>query len=352
MRQRDESEVVPFAHSIEEPEVAQAIEEILKALEPYPELALLREYFVTGVKLAYEECSRGDLKILRTAVKELRYGFKVFAPYRDVRKVSIFGSSRRHPGHPEYETAVEVARRLAGAGFMVVTGAGPGIMEAGHKGAGREHSFGLNILLPFEQVANPYILGDPKLINFLYFFTRKLFFVKESSGIILMPGGYGTLDEGFEVLTLIQTGKNEPTPVVMLDAPGGSYWKDWYEFVSRQLFQRGYISPEDEALFLITDSVDRAVEEIAKFYRRFHSSRYVNRKQRLVLRLKEPLDEERLRELNREFQGILAAGSIEVCPPFPEEADEPELLDLPRLVLEFNRHNFGRLRQLIDGINA
>lgn len=352
MRSSDGSDSVPSpSYDVSDEELAGRIDSFLEELQPYPNLDLIREIFVTGVKLARQESDRGDLKILRTAIKELRYAFKVFALYRDVPKVSIFGSARSQPADPEFQAALELGRRMAEAGYMVITGAGPGIMAAGLQGAGREKSFGLNIQLPFEQGANQTIQGDRKLINFRFFFTRKLFFVKESKAIVLMPGGFGTQDEGFESLTLLQTGRSEPTPIVMLDAPGGSYWKGWHRFFREQLFDKGYVSPQDEALFLITDDVDEACLELLKFYHRYHSSRYVDRRRKLVLRLKEALPEDSIQVLNREFQDILADGVIESCGPFPEEHNEPDRLELPRLSLSFNHRDFGRLRQLIDRIN-
>jgi uncharacterized protein (TIGR00730 family) len=325
---------------------------MLEELKPYPHLDLIREVLVTGAKLAQEGCDRGDLKILRSSIKELRYAFKVFADYRDVPKVTIFGSSRSQPDDPVFQTAVEFGRKIAEDGYKVITGAGEGIMGAGHVGAGRENSFGLNISLPFEQSANQTIAGDRKLINFRYFFTRKLFFVKESKAIVLMPGGLGTQDEGFETLTLVQTGRSEPTPIVMLDGPGGTYWKDWHQFFQKELLASGYVSPEDEALFLITDDLEEARQEILNFYHGYHSSRYVDRGRKLVVRLKHALSEESIKSLNEEFQDIVLEGSIEACDPYEEEGDEPDLLELPRLSLSFNRRNFGRLRQLIDRINS
>lgn len=351
MRQRDDFDQPSPSYDVDDQALAKRLDDFLEELKPYPHLDLIREVLVTAVKLAQENCDRGDLKIIRSSIKELRYAFKLFAPYRNVPKVSMFGSARSVPTDPEYQAALEFGRKMAKVGYMVITGAGGGIMRAGNAGAGRQRSFGLNILLPFEQAANETISGDRKLMNFRYFFTRKLFFVKESNAVVLMPGGMGTQDEGFETLTLVQTGRSEPTPIIMLDAPGGTYWKDWYQFFQRQLSQRGYVSSEDEALFCITDNVDEACQEICNFYNRYHSSRYVDRKRKLVLRLKEPLSEEWIKGLNQEFQDILLDGAIEACEPFPEESDETELWELARLSLSFNRRNFGRLRQLIDRIN-
>ncbi|MGH9338686.1 MAG: LOG family protein [Acidobacteriota bacterium] len=352
MRQRDESPSPQTYRYSVAGEISRSIDELLQQLAPYPHLDLLREVFVTGVKLAQENCTRGDLKIVRTSIKELRYGFKLFCAYKDVPKISMFGSARVLPEDPEFKAAAEFARRMTGHGYKIITGAGPGIMAAGHQGAGVDNSFGLNILLPFEQEANPIILGDRKLINFFYFFTRKLFFIKESDAIVLMPGGFGTQDEGFEALTLIQTGKNEPTPIVMLDRPGGTYWKSWYRFVWNELFQRGYVSLEDEKLFVITESIDEACEEIRTFYRRYHSMRYVDRRQKLVIRLKEEVSPAVIEKLNEDFQDIIAGQNrIETCQPFPEEREDLDVLDLPRIVFPFDQRHFGRLRELIDAIN-
>jgi uncharacterized protein (TIGR00730 family) len=329
----------------------ELIEQFVKELEPYAHTDLLREVLVTTVKLAEQNAARGDLKILRAAAKELRYAFKVFDKYRDTPKVAIFGSARSKEAHPDYATTREFASCIAKKGYMVITGAGGGIMAAGNEGAGREMSIGLNILLPFEQVANDSILGDPKLINFHYFFTRKLFFIKESDAVVLMPGGFGTMDEGFEALTLVQTGKDSPAPIVMLERPGGTYWPSWRDFIRKNLVERGLVSRDDEALYYATDSVEDACEEIEKFYRRYHSCRYVQGKTKLVLRLKTPLAEGQLGKLNDRFSDILKEGLIETCEPFAEEYDETDLLHLPRLSLTFDQRHFSRLRQLIDEIN-
>lgn len=300
-------------------------------------------------KLAGDHTGRGDLKILSRTLQELRYAFKVFSPYRHRRKVTIFGSARTRPEQPAYHQAVAFSRRMAAEGWMVITGAASGIMEAGHVGAGRENSLGLNILLPFEQAANPVIAGDPKLVYMKYFFTRKLMFVKETSALCCLPGGFGTLDEGLEVLTLLQTGKRDMVPVVFLDEPQGEYWAAFQEFVTRQLLGRGMISPEDLSLYSITTDVDKAVGEILGFYRVYHSMRYVRR--RLVLRLSHRPGPETIEHLNTAFADLLAEGRFELSGPLDEERDEPELAALPRIVFTFNRSSFGRLRQMIDTLN-
>jgi len=300
-------------------------------------------------QLESEGTTRGDLKILNRTLSELRHAFRVFQPYRRQRKVTVFGSARTPETHPAYLQAVAYSQKMAGHGWMTITGAGHGIMEAGHKGAGIELSMGLNIHLPFEQSANPVIEGDPKLVTMKYFFTRKLMFVKECSAVTSLPGGFGTLDETVEVLTLLQTGKQTMLPVILLDAPGGDFWQHFGQFVSQTLLHDGMISPEDSALFMITDNVDAAVEETLRFYRVYHSLRYV--REELVLRVTRPLSESELDAINTDFGDILVDGKIEQVDALPEERNEPELVGLPRLKLRFNRKNLGRLRMLINRIN-
>jgi uncharacterized protein (TIGR00730 family) len=303
----------------------------------------------TADKLLRDGATRGDIKLLSTALKELRYSFKVFTPYRHLRKVSIFGSARLPQSHPAYAAAVEFSRRIAEQGWMVVTGAASGIMEAGHVGAGREKSIGVNILLPFEQEANSIIRGDLKLMHLKYFFTRKLLFIKESDAVALFPGGFGTQDECFETLTLVQTGKSQMFPIIMLDEPGGDYWLRWYDYIKDELLGRELISPADMSLFKVTDSVDEAVAEVLRFYRVYHSMRYVHGD--LVLRLQHRLSEEMMQRLNDEFSDILVAGRFEQTEALPEESNETHIATLPRLRFRFDRRNLGRLRQLIDAIN-
>jgi hypothetical protein len=310
---------------------------------------LIDQIKLSADKLATDRTSRGDLKILSRTLRELRYAFKVFTPYRSRRKVTVFGSARTRPQEPAYEQAVAFGRAMAQREWLVVTGAASGIMEAGHVGAGREHSMGLNIMLPFEQYANPIIAGDTKLVHMKYFFTRKLMFVKECDAVCLLPGGFGTLDEGLEVLTLLQTGKRDMVPVVFLDAPGGAFWSDWQAYVERRLLGQGMISPEDLSLYKLTDRVDVAVAEILQFFKVFHSMRYV--KNKLVLRLQEKPSEELLGTINDEFTDILSTGQFTVGGPLPEEKDELEWAAMPRLIFRFNRRSLGRLRQLIDVLN-
>jgi uncharacterized protein (TIGR00730 family) len=313
------------------------------------EVDLLKEIVITTIKLSQDQADRGDLKILHNTLKEMRYAFKLFTPYRHFRKVSIFGSARTLPEDPAYAQAEEFARRITQKGFMVITGAGEGIMRGAQAGAGRNQSFGMNINLPFEQTANQFIVNDPKLMTFKYFFTRKLFFIKEADAVVLFPGGFGTHDEGFEALTLIQTGKSDPIPVIFLDTPGGTYWKAWESYVEHEILRRNLISREDLSLFKVTDNVGTAVDEIARYYANYHSLRYV--RDQLVIRTKRAAEPGMLERLNREFQDILVSGTITAAAALPEEVNEPEIQDLPRLILNFNRRNFGRLRQLIDVIN-
>lgn len=300
-------------------------------------------------RMAGDHTSRGDLKILSRTLRELRYAFKVFSPYRHSRKVTLFGSARTPANEPAYRQAEAFGRAMAAQGWFVITGAASGIMEAGHRGAGREQAMGLNILLPFEQAPNPIIAGDRKLVYMKYFFTRKLMFVKESDACCLMPGGFGTLDEGLEVLTLLQTGKHDMMPVVLLDESGGGYWTAFDQFVSRHLLDRGMISEDDMSLYRLTDRVEDAVEEILRFYRVYHSMRYVRTK--LVFRLQHVLGEALLEEINDRFRDILTEGRFTIGGPLAEERHETELVALPRLIFHFDRRSFGRLRQLIDLIN-
>lgn len=304
----------------------------------------------TADKLLRDGAARGDVKLVATAVRELRYCFKVFSAYRGTRKAVVFGSARTKADHPAYAAAETFGRRIVEEGWMAITGAGSGIMEAGHKGAGRDRSFGLNILLPFEQSANPVVHGDPKLVTLRYFFTRKLMFIKEADAVVLFPGGFGTHDEAYEALTLVQTGKSHIFPIVMVDEPGGSYWRMWERFVEDALLTRGYISPHDLRLFRVTDSVEDAIKEVTGFYRVYHSMRYV--RGNLVLRLRSKLSNRMLERIGWGYGDILAGGKFEQVGALPEEANEPELADLTRLKFRFDRHGIGRLRQLIDTINA
>jgi uncharacterized protein (TIGR00730 family) len=311
---------------------------------------LVQQIRETADKLLRDHATRGDVKLLNTALKELRYSFKIFSSYRHLRKVTVFGSARLPSSHPAYQQAVEFARRIVQNGYMVITGAASGIMEAGHVGAGRDQSIGVNILLPFEQEANPIIRGDLKLMHLRYFFTRKLLFIKEADAVVLFPGGFGTQDEGFEALTLVQTGKSQLLPIVLVDEPGGDYWKHWENFIREVLLKRGLISPADLHLFKVTDSVDEAVHEILGFYRVYHSMRYV-RGGDLVLRLRHPLTDALVEKVRSEFADILAAGTFEQVDALPEEENDTNVAGMKRLKFHFDRKNLGRLRQLVDLIN-
>jgi len=308
------------------------------------------DIIATAERLRRDGAAVGDLKIVAGALKEMRRAFKVFAPYRHVRKVSTFGSARTQPGDPVFQLAEAFARRIADHGFMVITGAGPGIMEACQRGAGRTRSFGVNIRLPREQAANVVITGDPKLLTFRYFFARKLFFLKEAAAIVLFPGGFGTLDEGFETLTLLQTGKTQPIPLILLDEPHGAYWRAWQRYVEEHILRGGLITRDELALYRVTDDVDAAVAEITTFYRIYHSSRYV--RDQLVIRLTRPVPEAFVAQMAHEFRDILRDGAILQRSALPGERDEPALADLPRLVLRFDRLHFGRLRLLINRLNT
>ncbi|MFK7737472.1 MAG: TIGR00730 family Rossman fold protein [Pirellulaceae bacterium] len=310
---------------------------------------LIEKMSKTLKRLDSDDMSRGDLKILSRTLHELGMAFRVFQPYRRRRKVTVFGSARTPTNDGAYQQALEFGRAMTRQGWMTVTGAGGGIMEAGHVGAGKELSMGLNIQLPFEQSSNHIIEGDPKLVTMKYFFTRKLMFLKESSAVVSLPGGFGTLDETAEALTLLQTGKQTMLPVVLLDEPGGDYWQHFGEFITKTLLADGMISPEDVQLYRITDSVDEAVEETLKFYRVYHSMRYVG--DTLVLRISSKLTEEQVEGLNESFSEILVEGKIEQCAALPAESNEPELTELPRIKLRFDRKQLGKLRMLIDAIN-
>lgn len=310
---------------------------------------LLREILTTVIKLGKESQDKGDLKLVNNTLKELRYSFKIFSPYREVKKVIIFGSARSKKTSAEYKMAEEFSRKLTEKGYMVVTGGGPGVMEAGNKGAKTGKDFALNIRLPFEQKPNPYIDEKERLINFKYFFTRKLIFVKETDATAFFPGGFGTNDEGFEMLTLIQTGKSKPRPIVLMEPPGSVYWADWKRFVNNHLLKNGFINKEDFSLFRIVNNVDEAVKYIDGFYRVYHSIRYVSGL--TVIRLNNELTDKTLEFLNQRFKDILTSGRISLAPATKEEIEMGEYPSLPRLIMNFNMHDYGRLLEMIGVIN-
>ncbi|WP_017654550.1 LOG family protein [Fortiea contorta] len=324
------------------------IAELIDRLPHLKNRQFIQQALTTILRLADSDIERLDWKILSASLADMERGFQLFHAYRHVRKVTIFGSARLAPDTPEYHMAVEFGRAVSQLGFMVMTGGGGGIMQAGHEGAGRENSFGLNIQLPFEQQANPVIEGDSKLIHFKYFFTRKLFLLKESDAVALFPGGFGTQDEAFECMTLSQTGKFGPVPLVLIDPPGGDYWQSWSRYIDQQLVQKGLVSPDDPSLYTVTDDLDVACDAITRFYQVYHSSRYVG--EQLVIRLTTDLSAEELERLNSEFNDILVKGRIEKSQILPQEGQD-ETAELPRLILYFNQRDLGRLYQMISLIN-
>ena len=308
------------------------------------------ELVASAMRLAADRADRGDLKLANASLQEMRDAFHAFAPYRAARKLAMFGSARTQPDDPLYEQARALAAQVAAHDWMVVTGAGPGIREAGLEGAGPENAFGVAIKLPFEAATSLFTDGDPKLVNFRYFFTRKLEFIKESDAFVLLPGGFGTLDEAFELLTLLQTGKAQPGPVVLLDVPGGTYWQSWREFVTRELHDAGYISADDMCLVRITDSIDEAVDEVFGFYSNYHSLRFVNGV--LVLRMQRAPTSEELAAIAVDFADIIVRGVYEVITATPAEVADADHVDLARLGFRFDRRNWARLRELIDRLNG
>jgi uncharacterized protein (TIGR00730 family) len=331
--------------------VDRAINDLFELAGPIHYHAIVREMIIAALKAGQENPQLADLKVMCSTLKEMRYTSKVFGDYRDARKVTVFGSARTTPGHPLYLMAREFGRNLAAAGFMVITGGGPGIMQAANEGAGPEKSFGVGIRLPLEQKSNPVLNGSPRDITYKYFFNRKVAFLKEACAVALFPGGFGTLDEAMEALTLLQTGKRYPIPVVLIDRPGDRYWSGWLEFMHDHLLPAGYIGPEDGAFFHHTQDVDEAVAVIQRFYRRFQSLRFVGGK--AVLRMATGLPQTQVDRLRQEFADIIAeGGEMTLSGALPKECDEPELANLPRLVVDFNKKDFARLRQLIDAVNG
>jgi uncharacterized protein (TIGR00730 family) len=333
------------------PNALARIGELLRELKPEADETRRRyveELAYTAVRLLDDGTPLADLKLLNASMRELRYALALFAAHRERRKISIFGSARTRRDAPEYAVAKEFAAKAADAGFWLITGGGDGVMRACQEGAGRERSFGLNIRLPFEQKPNDIIAGDPKLVTFRYFFTRKLLFVKEASAVVMFPGGFGTHDEAFEVLTLIQTGKAPLVPILFISAPGRPFWQNAMTYVRERLLAGGLISEEDLHLFRVTDDVPSAVAEIQRFYRVYHSARYVG--DELILRLQREPGPDVLERLSKDFADIILRGSLRMSGPLPEEID-PIHAELPRLVFHFNRINYGRLRKLIDALN-
>jgi uncharacterized protein (TIGR00730 family) len=333
-----------------DPDVDQELERLLDRLEVTGNRDLLLEILTTAVHLATDDTDRLDLKIANAALREMRDGFQMFAPHRPVPKVTMFGSARTHRTDPLYRQARDLAAVMAERGWSTVTGAGPGIMAAGLEGAGPDNAFGINIELPFESEPNEFIASDPKLVSMKYFFTRKLLLVKESDAFAVLPGGFGTLDEEFELLTLLQTGKAAPAPIVLLEVPGGTYWHAWEHWIVNEVEPRQLIDPDDRHLYKITDNVEDAAAEILGFYRNYHSLRFVG--QTLVIRLQARPTDTELAALSEEFADIAGDGGISALPgPLPPEARSDDHADLPRIALQFDRMSYARLRLLIDALN-
>lgn len=333
-----------------DPKLKRQIEELIQTKGGGANEAEVADIIENALKLLTDVQAQGDVRVIQIALRELRYAFRIFAPYAKKRKVTIFGSARTQPSKEEYKQAAEFGQRMAAAGYMIITGAGPGIMQAGHEGAGPENSFGVNIRLPWEQSANPIIAEDEKLITFKYFFTRKLIFIRHSDAIALFPGGFGTMDEGYEALTLMQTGKSQLMPLVLIDRPGGTYWKTWDKNTREHLLRDKLISADDLNLYQITDSVDEAVKIVTRFYRNFHSTRWV--KDLFIVRLKHAPQASAMEAMNEDFADIIIGEPIHVIPPTPEEVEEGAHLELPRIAFGFDRKSYGRLRQLVDVLNS
>ena len=333
-----------------DPELTRRIQELIKFKGGGHNEEGVADIIENALKILSDVKDTGDVRVIQTAVRELRYAFRIFAPYHQKRKVTMFGSARTKPDHVEYQQAVEFGAKIVKAGYMVITGAGPGIMQAGHEGATPEHSFGVNIRLPWEQSANPVIAEDKKLITFKYFFTRKLIFIRHSDAIVLFPGGFGTLDESYEAITLMQTGKSQLMPLVLIDRPGGTYWKTWDKHIREHLLRDKLISPDDLNLYQITDNVDEAVRIVSRFHRNFDSTRFV--KDLFIIRLKHQPSPSAIAAMNEDFADIVMEGKINAIQPTPEEVEDKDRLELARIAFAFNRRDYGRLRQLIDVLNG
>ena len=332
-------------------DLADKVDELVNLVAPgdSPNLPLYRDMLITVIRMAQADRNRWDAKIMLQTLREMEHAFSSLEQFKRRRKVTVFGSARTPPNHPLYALARELGATLARHDLMVVTGAGGGIMAAAHEGAGLENSLGFNITLPFEQGANATVHGTNNLLSFHFFFLRKLFFVKEADGLVLCPGGFGTLDEALEVLTLIQTGKSPLVPVVLLDQPGGSFWEDAIAFIDKQLVGNRYILPSDLHLVRLVHSATEAADEIAQFYRNYHSSRWL--KDRYVIRLNHMLNEAAMQQLNIEFIDLCKSGGFHQQAYCESEQDEPELCHLTRLAFAFNSRDHGRLRELLNLIN-
>lgn len=330
--------------------VDEMIDKLIKTVEGIRRPKYIREMILASLKAGQEDDESADLKIMSTTLKEMRFTSKVFGPYQNVRKVTVFGSARTKPDDPLYDMAKEFGKKLTEAGFMVITGGGEGIMHAVNEGAGSDHSFGVNIRLPFDEKPNAVIEGNPRFISYKYFFNRKVAFLKESDAVALFPGGFGTLDEAMETITLLQTGKRNPMPLVLVDKSEGSYWTQLVKFFEEELLACHYIHPSDFSLFERTYSIEEAVDKITHFYRRYHSIRYIGGQ--LVIRLTSQISPEAIKTLNEQFHDILTpGGKITASGALDEEKEDDDDVHLPRLVVDYNRRFFGRLRNLIDSIN-
>ncbi len=328
----------------------KAIDQLMKLVGGIQHPEIVRDMILAALKAGQENAQKADLKLMNTTLKEMRFTAKIFGPYREVKKVTVFGSARTKPDEPLYAMARVLGQKLVEAGYMVITGGGPGIMQAVNEGAGPEHSFGVNIQLPFEQQPNPVLAGNPRHIMYKYFFNRKVAFLKEAHAVALFPGGFGTLDEAMETLTLVQTGKRYSLPLILIDECGGTYWSQWLSFLENELLARHLISQTDFSLFECVESVDDAIEKINHFYFRYHSLRYVGDK--LVIRLNTAIHPEKVKKLKTLFSDILTSnGKLNLSKALPEESDEPEITHLPRLIIDFNQEDFGRLHKLIDALN-
>jgi hypothetical protein len=328
----------------------ESITQLIKSFGEIRRPHIVQEMILAALKAGREDDGQSDLKLMNTTLKEMRYTSKIFSSYRKFKKVTVFGSARTHFDLVPYRMAYDLGKKLSEQGYMVITGGGPGIMQAVNEGAGPDQSFGVSIRLPFEQNGNGTLDGNPKNIMYKYFFNRKVAFLKEADAIVIFPGGFGTLDEGMETLTLLQTGKRNPLPLIFIDAPGGAYWQRFFDFCKDQLLESDYIRASDFNLFETVDSIESAVEKINRFYYRYHSLRYLRNK--LLLRLNMEVRPSKIKELKAKFADMLTPdGDIRLSGALPEEMEEPEISHLPRLVIDFNRKNFGRLKGLIDEIN-
>ncbi len=335
--------------TLDRPALGELVQQLLDASGATANRDVLRDILRSATGLAGDDVDRLDLKITAAALKEMRAAFKMFMPLQGTPKVTVFGSARTHPEAPLYDLARRLAARLAKQGWMVITGAGPGIMAAAAEGAGRERSIGISIRLPFEESPSEVLADEDKVVAMKYFFTRKLMLIKESSGFVCLPGGFGTQDETFELLTLLQTGKATPAPVVLLDVPGGRYWSSWVKLIDAELVTAGLVSAHDHELFLVTDDVEVAADEIQRFWRSYHSIRWVG--DRLVLRLRHEPTAAEVQRLNEQFSDLLLDGEIAPSAPLPAEIGDRDHLDLPRLVMRYDARRAGRLRALIDAVN-